>query len=167
MFEFLNKSSEEILRECEIDTFRSGGPGGQKADVTESGVRLRHPPTGLSAQSQRTRSQRKNRRLALRALRIQYALNVRHEIDLERLRVPESLSNYFTGRLRVNTSNPHYPFVVKLVLDVLEHCRGRVSEAAGALGVTTNQLVSFLKSDDELWTRANRLREQHGLHELK
>ena len=42
------------------DTFRSGGPGGQHQNKTESGVRYTHLPTGIAAESRTERSQHKN-----------------------------------------------------------------------------------------------------------
>jgi peptide chain release factor 2 len=42
------------------DVFRSGGPGGQHQNKTESGVRFTHLPTGIAAESRSERSQHKN-----------------------------------------------------------------------------------------------------------
>src|SRR5262249_33636585 len=42
------------------DVFRSGGPGGQHQNKTESGVRYTHLPTGVAAESRTERSQHKN-----------------------------------------------------------------------------------------------------------
>jgi len=43
--------------ELERQTFRSGGPGGQHQNKTESGVRYIHKPTGIAAESRSERSQ--------------------------------------------------------------------------------------------------------------
>ncbi len=51
------------------DTFRSGGPGGQHQNKTESGVRLVHLPTGVVAESRTERSQHKNEEQCWRMLR--------------------------------------------------------------------------------------------------
>lgn len=51
------------------DTFRSGGPGGQHQNKTESGVRYTYLPTGLAAESRSERSQHKNDQMALRQLK--------------------------------------------------------------------------------------------------
>jgi peptide chain release factor 2 len=51
------------------DTFRSGGPGGQHQNKTESGVRYTHLPTGLAAESRTERSQHKNDANALSMLK--------------------------------------------------------------------------------------------------
>lgn len=51
-----------VLKDDELkrDTFRSGGPGGQHQNKTESGVRYTHLPTGVAAESRSERSQHKN-----------------------------------------------------------------------------------------------------------
>jgi peptide chain release factor 2 len=51
------------------DTFRSGGPGGQHQNKTESGVRFTHLPTGIAAESRTERSQHKNEAMALSLLK--------------------------------------------------------------------------------------------------
>jgi peptide chain release factor 2 len=67
----LPESDEELLRECEVETFRSSGPGGQHVNKTESAVRLRHPPSGLVVTSQQERSQYRNKSICLQKLRKQ------------------------------------------------------------------------------------------------
>ena len=62
-------SDAELLRDCRVDVFRSGGKGGQHQNVTESGVRLTHLPTGIVVSSRRFRSQHVNKRKALVMLR--------------------------------------------------------------------------------------------------
>ena len=51
------------------ETFRSGGPGGQHQNKTESGVRFTHLPTGIAAESRNERSQHKNAQVALALLK--------------------------------------------------------------------------------------------------
>jgi peptide chain release factor 2 len=65
----LPKSDEDLLRECEVETFRSSGPGGQHVNKTESAVRLRHLPSGVVVSSQQQRSQYRNKALCLQKLR--------------------------------------------------------------------------------------------------
>lgn len=60
---------DALLGECRVETFRSGGPGGQHQNKTESGVRLTHLPSGVTVSARESRSQYRNRRAAVARLR--------------------------------------------------------------------------------------------------
>jgi protein subunit release factor B len=65
----LPESNEALLGECEVETFRSSGPGGQHVNKTESAVRIKHLPSGLVVTSREQRSQHQNKALCLQKLR--------------------------------------------------------------------------------------------------
>jgi peptide chain release factor 2 len=69
------------------DTFRSGGPGGQHQNKTESGVRWTHIPTGIAAESRNERSQHKNAATALTLLKSKlYAIEeAKRQAEVEKL----------------------------------------------------------------------------------
>src|ERR1700730_1617424 len=67
----------QLLAQCEVDTYRASGPGGQKRNKTSSAVRLRHPPSGLIVIAEESRSQHENRARGLRRLRQSLYLTVR------------------------------------------------------------------------------------------
>lgn len=71
---YLDMTDEELIKDCEMGTFKASGPGGQHRNKRESAVRLKHVPTGIVAQAVEDRSQHKNRASALSRLRTLLAL---------------------------------------------------------------------------------------------
>jgi hypothetical protein len=154
-------SDEQLLRQCAVDTYRASGPGGQKRNKTSSAVRLRHPPTGLVVIAEESRSQHENRARAIRRLRRALYLHVR---DAPPDAPSPDLTAAFTaaGRLDVGRKDPRFWPAAGVVLDMLEACEARLSEAAVRVGVTTANLGDFLRTDPKVWQRANELRARFG-----
>lgn len=148
----------QLLQQCEVDTYRASGPGGQKRNKTSSAVRLRHPPSGLLVIAEESRSQHENKAKALKRLRQRLWLQLREPIDAS-TQPPSSLA--------VGRRDQRFWPSAGTVLDALEHFSGQVSSAARWLGVSTGNLIDFLETDDALWTQANRLRQQHGQSALR
>jgi hypothetical protein len=169
-----NLTDPQLLAQCEVDTYRASGPGGQKRNKTSSAVRFRHPPSGLIVIAEESRSQHENRARALRRLRQALYLKVRDELPPE-ARTPETLAGRAElraardreGRLNVGRKDPRFWPAAGLVLDVLEAVEARVSDAAVALGVSTGNLIDFLEGDPKLWEQANQMRGRFGHKPLR
>jgi hypothetical protein len=152
-------TDEQLLAQCDVDTYRASGPGGQKRNKTSSAVRLRHRPSGLIVIAEESRSQHENKARALRRLRQRMILSRREPFTpAERLN-PESL--------KVGLKDSRFWPLVGHVLDVLHETQGRVAEAAEALGVSTGALVGFLARERRVWEQANQLRRLFGHKPLR
>jgi hypothetical protein len=159
---------DRLLAECEVDTYRASGPGGQKRNKTSSAVRLRHPPSGLLVIAEESRSQHENKAKALRRLRQAFVLKLREPPAGEASRHPDVVAvRTAAGRLDVGRKDPRFWPAVAVLLDVLDATEARVSDAAKMLGVSTGNLIDVLQTDPKVWEQTNVLRQRHGQKPLK
>ncbi len=151
--EWLRLPPSALLGQCREERYRASGPGGQRRNKVETAVRLVHGPSGLSAQAEESRYLDQNRRHALRRLRERIALRIRARPgETDGPLPPEFLAcRTAAGGLSINRSNAAYPIVVATVLDALAAANGSYAQAARRLGLTTSQIIRFLRSDRELW----------------
>ncbi|HEY2911634.1 MAG TPA: peptide chain release factor-like protein [Gemmataceae bacterium] len=158
----------QLLAQCAVDTYRASGPGGQKRNKTSSAVRLRHLPSGLSVIAEESRSQHENKAKALVRLRQALFLKLREKL------APEAAVEHpdycdardRSGKLHLGVRDPRFWPAAGVVLDVLGAVGARVSEAAESLGISTGNLVDFLRTAPKLWQEANHLRTTHGQNPL-
>ena len=157
----------QLLAECDVDTYRGPGPGGQKRNKTDSAVRLRHKPTGLIVIASESRSQAENRTRALKRLREALALRIRHEVAANGR--PDAIMACIdkTGRLNVGRRDARYLSAAGAMLDLLAAHEGSVGDVAKRLGLTTGNVSGFLTGDEDVMTEANRIRAAFGLKPLR
>lgn len=165
---YLEQEDPLLLAQCDVHTYRSSGPGGQKKNKTSSAVRLKHLPTDVTAIATESRSQHENRAKALRRLRLAIALHVRRPIAISQYGPGATLAGCVRdAHIQLGRRDGRFPRVAAEVLDVLAACGVRLSTAAETLGLTTAGLSAFLQSEPQLWRRVNEMRTAAGLTQLR
>ncbi|MBA0584836.1 hypothetical protein Gorai_015632, partial [Gossypium raimondii] len=155
---YLTLKDEELMRQCELNTFKASGPGGQHRNKRESAVRLKHLPTGIIAQAVEDRSQHMNRASALARLRTLIALKVRNPVSLESYSPPPELLQILprNSTLRrsdsgpqIGPNNPKFILGMQALLDLIFAVDGSISDAAKLLGCVI--LTSGFFGLNHLW----------------
>ena len=145
---WLRMDDAALLKKCREERYKASGPGGQRRNKVVTAIRLRHPATGIVVQAEESRYLKQNRARALRRVRDRIALELRASFDLASPPVVPELEaqKMAGGKLSVNPNNPSYPIILATLLDAIE-ATGSYAKAAHALGITTSQLLRFLRSD--------------------
>lgn len=162
-------SDAQLLAQCEVRTTRGSGPGGQHRNKTDSAVRLRHLPSGVTVIAEERRSQHQNKAVAIDRLRAAIATEVRTEMERAAFFPPPWFAGCKNkaGRLKLGMRDERFWPTAALVLDVLLACAGRMSDAGGLLGISTGNLSDFLTGESKLMEAANRIRERFELGRLR
>jgi peptide chain release factor 2 len=136
--------------DLKVDTYRSGGAGGQHINKTESAIRITHIPTGIVVACQSERSQHKNRSTAMKMLAGRLFEKARQE------REAEFAQNYTSGQLAISFGSQVRSYTLQpytLVKD--ERTEHKSSNTQGVLDGDLDEFIEayLLKAANEKETR--------------
>lgn len=130
-------------KDLKIDTYRSGGAGGQHVNKTDSAVRMTHLPTGIVVQCQDERSQIKNREKAMKVMKSKLYDLMQSQADKEYSQNRKSQVGTGDRSERIRTYN--FP-------------QGRVSDHR--INLTLYSLDTFMNGDIDEMLEALRIADQ-------
>ena len=156
----------ELLRDCEVLRTRRSGPGGQHRNKVETAIVITYVPTGTRAEANERRRQADNRRVAIRRLRLNLALEVRSPFDGDD---PSPLwsDRCHSGKIAINVDHADYPSLLSEALDALAAHDWNVSQTSESLHCTSSQLVNLLRKEPRALAAVNKIRRTRELGPLR
>ena len=142
---FLRKSDDDLLKHCRVDEFKATGKGGQKRNKVTNAIRL--TLAHLMVTDSSTRSRTTNLQRALRKLRVSIALDIK-EVDRRsqfKTFPQEALPDLESDLIRINSSNPVFPFFVGGFIDLFATAKGDWKRSAEVCHISVSQLKKFAK----------------------
>lgn len=168
---WLLAEDDALIAQCEVDRYRASGPGGQHRNKTESAVRLRHRPSGVSAIGEDSRSQHENKLHAVKRLRAAIALTVRAPVQVDGVAPSLRLATLVAGGTaplgaKTRQTGAYWAAIAEL-LDVLVAGGLEIGATAQRLGVSTGALSKLLLHDELVARAVNDLRRHRGMRPLR
>ncbi len=125
-------------KDLRVDTFRSGGAGGQHVNKTDSAIRIVHNPTGIVVQCQAERSQHSNRATAMKMLKAKL-------FELETDNKRKEMEKFYGDKGEIAWGRQIRSYVLQPYQMVKDH----------RTGAETTQAMSVLDGDLDLFIEAN------------
>ena len=160
-------SVDELEKECSFRRTRRSGPGGQHRNKVESAVVITHEPSGIRAEANERRSQHENRKEAISRLRIRLALLVRSVIDPSECPSKRWKSRISSNKISVSSEHEDFAALLAEAMNIVQFKQFEVAKAAEILGISTSQLIRFIKTEPDAFSWVNSNRAKKNLATLK
>jgi hypothetical protein len=159
-------SIEKLLIQCNVKQTRGSGPGGQHRNKVETAIVVEHRQYGVIGQASEKRSQERNREVAISRLRTNLAVQIRTPTPRETVSLLWRKRTE-SGKLRINPLHFDYAAILAEALDFVWQHNFEIPVAAQALGISSSQLIKFLKTNSTAFQALNSNRAGLGKAKIR
>ncbi len=159
--DFFLLDEQEAFKHCQEQSFSGTGPGGQHKNRVRTGIRLTHNVLKFTSECSQHREGKRNRREALRLLRL--AIAYKHPFTFDELQVhwrklPQS---------RINTQNPKYPIWLMCVVSLWKEGQFELKGLKSQSHWSSSAILRQCARDSSLWQWIQTHRQKLNLKPFK
>ena len=154
---YLELNEQDFLKQCQFQSYKGSGTGGQKRNKKASGIRITHIPTKITIAICQDRQQSINKIYACRLLRIKLSMTI----------TSNDIQENWNFNNQINVKNWDFPPTIQKLFFFLTKFDFHIKKTSEEINTSQKKLVHFLAKNKQVWQKFNQERIKRQLNIIK